>query len=134
MHRIDLEQVKRDGQIDLAQFIWAKTIYNALPAQARQAVAYLTTFADRQLTGTILHSKEYANVFKTRQQVLSGTKLQDDAELHHAWTEDVRLWRSDTATTGSVSDSAIEVPTTIQTVETTQDVKDGWLSPIKQSD
>jgi len=81
MHKLDLEQIKKDGQIDLAQFIGKKTIYNALPARAREAVHYLTTFSDRELTGTILHSKEYANVFKTRQQVLSRTKLQDDAEL-----------------------------------------------------
>jgi hypothetical protein len=102
-----------------------------LPAQAKTAVHYLTTFAWRELTGTILHSKEYANVFKTRQQVLSGTKLQDDVKSSDSWTEDVHPWSSATERATSTWYPPEQVSTTVPTVEATEGMKDAWL-PITE--
>lgn len=75
MHRLDLNQIKQDGHIDLSTLIGTKTIYNALPRRARDAVDYLTKFAGRTFTGTVLHNDQYKDVFKTWQDLLSRTKL-----------------------------------------------------------
>ena len=75
MHKLDLQKIKQTGHIDFASLIWEKTLRNVLPSAAKQAVKYLTTFDGRELTGTVLHDKNYKDVFKTRQQILDGTKL-----------------------------------------------------------
>lgn len=76
MHKVDLDQVKQQGYLDLSLFIWQKTILNNLPRRLRDAVEYLTKFAWREMTGTLLHDKNKLNhgtmnIHQVQQQVLS---------------------------------------------------------------
>lgn len=74
MHKVDLDQVKQQGYLDLSLFIWQKTILNNLPRRLRDAVEYLTKFAWREMTGALLHDSKHNNGMKfhqVQQQVLS---------------------------------------------------------------
>lgn len=49
MRRVNLEQVKNDGYLDLGIYIGRQTILNNLPRRLRDAVEYLTQFAGWEL-------------------------------------------------------------------------------------
>lgn len=74
MHKVDLDQVKQQGYLDLSLFIWQKTILNNLPRRLRDAVEYLTKFAWREMTGALLYDSKKTNgmnIYQVQQQVLS---------------------------------------------------------------
>ena len=134
MHKLDLDQIKHQGHIDLSQFIGTKTIYNALPARAKEAVAYLTKFNNRELTGTVLHDKNYKDVLKTRQQILDGTKLQDDSGPIVQPIVDSDPWLAPSWSIENFSDPGTEsdVPSASSDSADQEGMNNSWLSSAEQ--